>query len=168
MHVIVFKLTYNKVLIKKLFFYSIYCMIRRKWSKMLAMAGTFWKKAGGERVKEGCDVFSQYTWCGLLSECSRSRFNLVNASMRGMQQHNYRSLCNIHLYTPVLSTHIHSPFCLALFLFLFRIQSQTCQPRSLNSFFCLFFCVCVLFFFWLYLLWVKKLETVEAWFCHRI
>lgn len=29
-----------------------------------------------------------------------------------MQQHNYRSLYNIHLYTPVFSTHIHSPFCL--------------------------------------------------------
>lgn len=71
----------------------------------------------------------QHTWRGLLSECNRSRFNLVNASMRGMQQHNYRSLYNIHLYTPVLSTHIHSPFCLvpslALFLFLFRAEKRT-------------------------------------------
>lgn len=92
----------------------------------------------------------QHTWRRLLSECNRSRFNLVNASMRRMQQHNYHSLYNINLYTPVLSTHIHSPFCLApslaLFLFLFHTEKRTdwgfalptCQPRSLD-FFCVLF-----------------------------
>ncbi len=53
----------------------------------------------------------QHMWCGLRSGGNRSRFNLVNTSMWGMQQHNYHSLYNIHLYTPGLSTHIHSPFC---------------------------------------------------------